>query len=338
MKSIRFLNLEGESHHAVMSCVNAIGASHYTYSEFKTRFPKLNMLLAYSRAVYLAFAIPKYKVYFLSGSGGLFIAWIKKFVRGEDCKVIVRVNDSLYSKEQHTKLKWLILKHLHFAIDGCVAVSDMIKDDIKKVNKNMPVKVFYSPIRDKRFFKIKPDFKNRGILCLGTAPRTRKGTDVQLTVYKFFRHFVPNKYNFYILGLKEFVPEQVKEVERNPDFYKYLKFYGNTEPMDYMKKSLFLLHPARFDASPNAISECMAAGIIPIVSYRSGRKELVAQVDKSLVINSLSYHEYVDKLKQLCNMKPSQLKKLSNKCKKVANQYNKKYTMKYFKKLFMELL
>lgn len=338
MRSIRFLNLEGESHHAVMSCVKAIGASHYEYSEFKTSFPKLNKFLAYTRAVYLAFAIPKYKVYFLSGSGGLFIAWIKVYIRGEYCKVIVRVNDSLYSQEQHTKLKWFIIKILHLAINRCIAVSDTIKDDIKKVNKDMPVKVFYSPLRNKEFFKINPDFKNRGILCLGTAPRLRKGTDTQLTIYKYFRHFVGDKNKFYILGPKENVTEQVSEVEKNTDFYKYLEFCGNTDPIPYMKKSLFLLHPARFDASPNAISECMAAGIIPIVSYRSGRKEMVEKVDKTLVINSLEYKGYVDKLKELNKMKTSQLKKLSNKCKLVAKQYDKKYTMKQFKKIFMELL
>jgi glycosyltransferase involved in cell wall biosynthesis len=338
MKSIRFLNLEGESHHAVMSCVNAIGASHHTYPEFKTQFPIINMFLAYGRAIYLAFAIPKYKVYFLSGSGGLFIAWVKKFIRREKCKVIVRVNDSLYSEDQHTIFKWIILRILHKAIDGCIAVSDMIKDDIQEVNPKMPVKVFYSPIRDNRFFKIKPDFKKRGVLCLGTAPRTRKGTDVQLIVYRFFRHFVANKVNFYILGPKEFVPKQVKEVETYDDFYDNIEFCGNTDPLIYMKKCLFLLHPARFDASPNAISECMAAGIIPLVSYKSGRKEMIEEVDESLVIHDLDYHYYYDRLRELYRMKPSQLKKLSNKCKKVARKYNKKYTMKYFNKLFVELL
>jgi len=298
----------------------------------------LRLIVLYFRAFIYAFIIPKYETYLAHGSPGLLCCVIKRKLRREKCKIIIRANDSMFSDYDVKGIKKKFLSMLYKHVDGAIAISNMIKNDIKDKLPNIPVEVVYCQILDNEYFDIKPSFEKKDIMCLGTAPRDRKGTDIQLSVYE---SFCPKKF-MYIMGNTKPIIKQCKEhnVHGNYDGYHVdsywgrLFFTGKDDPKKYMKTCLFLLHPARFDAGGNAVLEAMAAGLIPVVSYKTGNSEIVKNVDETLVINTFNNDDYFNKLKQLYNLPFWELQTLSNKCKIEAFKYSKKRMAGKFREAF----
>lgn len=289
--------------------------------------PTLKLISILLKSFYYCYKIPKYDIYFIVSTPGLFLGFLKKKLRGENCKLILRVNNRLFS---HTSIfKKFFLKPLFKSLDVLIAVSEMIKNEIIKENNELPVFVVNTPLKDSSFFYITPDFDNKNIICLGTAERLRKGTDIQIKVQKNL-----NNCKMYILGNKT----SIKNIYKNNRNLKNLIFTGYVNPQKYLQKSLFLLHPARFDAGPNAVVEAMAAGLIPIISNRTGHQKLVKKVDESLIIDSLNYLDYLRKLESLRNKSDIELKHLSRSCKLCAKDYQNKNNIDTFRENFWSLV
>ena len=59
---------------------------------------------------------------------------------------------------------------------------------------------------------------------------------------------------------------------------------GYSRPELYFKQSCILLHPAIYDAFPVVVLEAMAAGLIPIISDRTGSAEILKEYYGKLVL------------------------------------------------------
>ena len=320
----------GTAHPAVKLLANQVCNTFYYIKPFGfLKNSTYKIISTYIKALYYCFKIPKYDYYLLSGPTGLFMAFLKKNLRREKGLFILRVNNDAFSPESKG-IKRKINALFGKSIDRFIAVSEMIKQDIKEAIPTSKVKVYYSPLLDESYFELSPNFKEKNIVCIGTSERLRKGTDIQIKVHKLLN----NNSKMYILGNTEYIKD-LYEKNKNTD---NLIFTGFTDPKRYLSKSLFLLHPARFDPGPNVILEAMAAGVIPIISYRTGRVEIVSKVDSSLIINSFNPEDYACKLNELLKMDEEELKCLSNKCKKVAKLYHKKYKPENFKEFFKTII
>lgn len=333
-RKIAFLGSWG-AHRAAIACAKQVVKNdndfyYISYFKFLDKigfFPTLKILSTFIKSFYYCFKIPKYQIYFLNSPTALFLNYLKKTIRREKCISIIRVNNSIFSEKNI--IKRVVLNILTSKVDGAIAVSDMIKDDILKKKPALPIEIFYSPLRDNKFFNIKPNLKNKNIICIGVTARKRKGTDIQIEVHKLLK-----KNKTYILGTYY----KSENLYNSSKLINGLKFTGVVDPKIYLSKSAFLLHPARFDAGPNVVIEAMAAGVIPIISYRSGRTKMVSEIDKSLIIYSFNPHDYKRKIKELESLPYNELLKLSNKAKKVAKLYSENYTLDYFKYLFDKLV
>lgn len=274
------------------------------------------------------FKVPKSDIYLVNGFAGLFFGFLIKKVRNKRCRLIMRVNDSLFSGFNMNPLKQTVINYLVKDLDGAIAISNMVKQDILRKLPNLPIEVVYCFVKEKSYYKISPNFQERNILCLGIAPKLRKGTDIQVKVHKE----TLNK-KMYVVGMLKQAPEIVEQNRNSNNLF----FIDYQNPKKYFKKCLFLLHPSRDDAGANVVLEAMASGLIPIVSYRTGNKELVNKVSKELVINSFDPFDYAKKINELSKLPSEELIILSNQCKSIAKHYTSENQLKDFNKKFWKL-
>ena len=278
------------------------------------------------KSFFLCFTIPKNDVYLLNSPSALFLGYLKKTLRKENCKLIIRVNDSMFYSNSYIKKKFY--KILAKKLDGAFLISKMLKKGFREYNKKAIIRYVYTPVKNKKYFKIKPDFKNKGILCIGIKSRHRKGTKISVKIAQNLKEEV------YILGSYW----KTKEIYNKYKKINNIHFPGFVNPEQYMKKSLFFLHPSRFDAGATAVIEAMAAGLIPIVSYKTGNKDIVNEINPSLVIHSFNYLEYLNTIEEMKTLSVYELKKISIKCKKIAEKYNEKKSSKVFKQKFKSMI
>lgn len=332
-KSIAFIAAHG--HKVARECANTVCDNMYYMGVSKwISNSTLRVLSSYVRAFIYAYRIPEHDIYLAHGSPGLLCAVIKKKILREECKIIMRVNDSMFSDYKLKGIKKKFLRFLYKNVDGVIVISEMIKKDVEKELPNIPIEIVYCCVKDDDFFKIKPNFINKYILCLGTAPNDRKGTSIQIEVYNMF---IPKKIMFIMGDIK--CIQKIKNKYKNIIIkYNFLLFTGKDDPKKYLNNCLFLLHPARFDAGGNVVLEAMAAGVIPIVSYKTGNSEIVKNVDPTLIINTFKSKDYYTKLRQLFNLPTFELLILSNKCKIEAMKYTKKKMKNRFKEAFKNII
>jgi len=81
------------------------------------------------------------------------------------------------------------------------------------------------------------------------------------------------------------------------------------------------VHPARFDSFSLAVVEAMAAGLIPVVTKMTGSKDLVEQVDPSLVV-PLDVDAISARIIEVLSMDVGEKEALSRKAKKVAEEWS----------------
>lgn len=140
---------------------------------------------------------------------------------------------------------------------------------------------------------------------------------------------------FYLLGEFNILEEDLKNKISNQ---KNITAPGFVPPKEYLEKSTFFLLPGRYDAGPIAITEALAAGLIPICSNSLGAQDLVKKLREDLVISSENPQDYINKLDELTNLPEKEIEKLSNKAKKIANDFNLENGKKDYRNKFLKLL
>ncbi|MHA1679119.1 MAG: glycosyltransferase family 4 protein [Promethearchaeota archaeon] len=326
-KTVAFLPA-GNPHWSAKLCAKQVCNDFYFVKTPNFKNKTINLILSYFKSFYYCFKVPKHDIYLVNGSAGLFLGVLKKRLRRENCKLILRVNDSMFSNYELNYFKQWFLRKLYSNLDGAIAISEMIKKDINLKVPNLPVEIFHTRLIDKSLYKNAPDFDSRNILCLGTAPHLRKGTDIQIKVHKRF-----SSKKMFILGNLDYI----KKIHNQPT-NKNIIFTGIANPKKYFSKTLFLLHPARFDAGGTSVLEAMAAGLIPIVSHMTGNKDIVRKVDPSLIINDFLVKSYAEKLSELMNKSDEELKELSNKCITISKEYYGLKSIAKFKNKFWRVV
>jgi glycosyltransferase involved in cell wall biosynthesis len=113
---------------------------------------------------------------------------------------------------------------------------------------------------------------------------------------------------------------------------KVLGLVPHDELLLLLSKCAVYVHPARFDSFAVSVVEAMAAGLIPIVTEMTGSKDLVKQVDPSLIV-PVNVDAISEKIVEVLSMSFNEKKVLSEKAKQVAMEWSIKA-----KDVFLEVL
>lgn len=263
-----------------------------------------------------ALKISNHSIIINEGHAGKVLALVfRKAILRRKFTHIVRANDRFFNFGSFPWYQRFILRLLTRYIDGVIAISDMNEKDIRK-NTNLPVRKVNTFVKDDSYLQIQPNLSARNIVTIGTD-YPRKGNDILVEVDKKLREYGYRGETF-VVGRKKIVPEFIKQYSRNQPHFHLTGFVEDLK--EYLAKGCFYVHPARFDAAACSVVEAMAAGLIPIVSERTGNKEVVNRVDPGLVLENTPKNFY-RKLSDLMELDEPELRILSDRAKEVASAY-----------------
>ena len=265
------------------------------------------------------FFVPSADLYIMEGVACLPCTLLKKgkkIVINTD--TFVKTLGSMKGLQKKYSL-WLLNK-----VDGFVSTSEMMRDLSKKYCKK-PNEVVYPMSHLEDFYKINPDLNSGNICCIGMSIFP-KGTDILVDAYIEYKNKYPSA-QLFICGEDNYR----KEIEKIDGIVAP----GRTNPKPYLEKSSVYMNCARHESFGLNILEAMAAGVVPIVSEYCGAKTFVQKIDKKLVV-PLDKDKFVDVAIWL--KKSNNLKKYSNKAKKIAKEFEKNNKLNNFKIAIRRLL
>ncbi len=307
----------------------AINGDIFDIHEFRSFSGPISNIINLIISPYYALKIPKKEIYIVGAPAVMLALKIKRHIFYQKFKMIHFVKNDFYNRNRHKGLKRKFMDYLAKDVDGAIVPGEMIKKEIRE-KFNFPIEISYHFTKDDTYFKIKPDLKSRDVISIGIQPKLRKGTDIFYKVAKEMK----NK-KFYLLGEFNILEEDLKNKISNQ---KNITAPGFVPPKEYLEKSTFFLLPGRYDAGPIAITEALAAGLIPICSNSLGAQDLVKKLREDLVISSENPQDYINKLDELTNLPEKEIEKLSNKAKKIANDFNLENGKKDYRNKFLKLL
>jgi glycosyltransferase involved in cell wall biosynthesis len=286
-----------------------------TLNLFRAGNPLLHQFLAFIHSP----IIPKSDVYLIENMACILPVILRK---KKNSKIILMNCDNFFydvfpkSKGIMRKIYFFYLKQ----INGIISNSKYIKKISQKYT-SIPNFVVNPGINSK-YFKIDSN-RNSNIAHGLSALRKQKGTDL---VIKAFEKMNLNN-QLYLIGPKG-------DVSIPKD--KRIIFTGWTDrPEKYLINCGIYVNPARFDSFGMNMVEAMAAGFAPIVSENCGAKEIVAKLDKKLIIKPT----VSEIIKTINWVKEGNRKEvLGKKAKEIAKKYTIEKSTKKFRKEFFDLM
>ncbi|MBS7612511.1 glycosyltransferase family 4 protein [Candidatus Bathyarchaeota archaeon] len=211
--------------------------------------------------------------------------------------------------------------------DFIIATSSLTSSTIQKLFNfdDRQIAICY-PIPDvSNFLKVKPSLDSQKISFLGSLIYT-KGTDLLPKIITKVRTKLKEA-ELYVIG-----SGRLSEVEG----MKVFGFVPRDEELLLLSKCSVYVHPARFEAFGASVVEAMAAGLIPIVTEMTGSKDLVVQVDPSLIV-PVNVDAISEKIIEVLSISINEKKVLSEKAKRIAAEWSVKVRREFPRKIIEHL-
>lgn len=103
----------------------------------------------------------------------------------------------------------------------------------------------------------------------------------------------------------------------------------------YLEKSTFYVHPGELEASGLAVLESMVAGLIPLISDKTGLPDAAKNVDERLIF---SLDEIEEKLEWVIALSPLERQTLSQKARMVGISYSAENSIPFLRKELLKVL
>lgn len=240
-------------------------------------------------------------------------------MKNPNCKIISIIADTSFWKERLGILRKIFYKRYLVHVDGFIAVSNRIKDDIQD-------------------FVDKPVVVVRPFLVNKFRPR-KHGFDKRIL---FIGNEVKEKGYGYLIKSMEYLPDF--ELFLVGDCYKKIRtkkanihVEGKVPSLKpYIKNCSIYAHPADFDPCPVTVWEAMYAGLIPVISKGVGQSELFDGELQMLILARNDPKTIADKITEIHDFEKK--KKLIEKCRALSEKYTKEKSVKQFKQAFSQLL
>ncbi|MBN2368647.1 glycosyltransferase family 4 protein [Candidatus Woesearchaeota archaeon] len=290
---------------------------------------KIRNIVVIIPTIFNAFRLPKRDIYIVSTLTDILVVRINRILTGRKSVVVHVLFSDYYNRENHKGIKRKFMDWAAEVVDAAITPGEMLKKEIIS-GFDIPVEVSYHYPRDDKFYRSNADMESKDVISIGIKRGMRKGTDIFCQV----ADNLPRR-NFYLLGNTKYLSEGFM---RKISTIKNLTLPGYVDPREYVKKSTFYLLPGRYDAGPIALTEAMAAGLIPIVSNMLGGQDLARKVRDDLVIGSLKAEDYTKKLEELMQLDAKELGKLSRKARETALEWTRERGMSDFRMKFEKLI
>lgn len=237
-----------------------------------------------------------------------------------ECKVISIIADtSFWLPRLNIARKIFYWRYLN-AIDGFLADSNRIRDDIKNFI-DRPVAIV-RPFAVNRFNIQRREF-TRTLLFIGNEPE-EKG-------YKYLASamgFLPDFELFLVGGCCKKVKAKKKNIHLEGRVSSLKK---------YFEKCSIYVHPADFEPFGVAPLEAMYAGLIPIITKDVGLSEIFnGELRKLLLLKNNTPEEIAKKVLEIYNLKNKE--KIIQKCRALSVNWTEKKSVELFKKSFFKVL
>lgn len=183
--------------------------------------------------------------------------------------------------------------------DLIIANSKMVATDIlrfcKRYNIETDIKVVYPFVNVEKYLKVNPYHRKKNVVIFIGTNYYMKGILFLPRIFKKVRQKIPDV-EFIIIGRKTYYTKLIEPYASSK--FRILGFVTSLIP--YLTKAKILIHPAIYESFGIAPLEALAAGVLPIVSDRTGSKEFIGKISSDLVLK-LDLNNFSDKIIELLN-------------------------------------
>ena len=331
---MKTLFLYYDPHYAHAEMAKALRADFY--SAPKLRSESSNMLLGGLSILKAVFTLPKdYDVYFCEGTY-IIPALAKKLgLLSKRAKVVNILASPLLYYIKIGKIKGIRRKFalwLLKEVDLFVSIGKMEDEILKEILPNANSIVVYprpkkevvtALLKDKRL----PDLSSHKILTIGSISAYYKGIDIVYEAFKIVKKDFPDA-ELFIVGK---IPDLSNYVDCNDEGVHCLGYVEDLGTI--IKNSALYVHMGRGDTFPLSTIEAMLGGLPVVVSEWTGTKEVVNEVDKTMICK-LHNKKVSNIIIKYFKMNYADKKNLALKFKKLAESYAKE---KYINEFIIEL-
>ncbi len=278
-----------------------------------------------------------FEEYFFEGSAAAAIA---PLVKTKNNKLIIKGNDNVPYWMESSKLWEFCFKkiiNLNRYTDGLIAVSKMVQEDYLKFFKGMDIQLSegFMLRNAKALFNLKRKPNDNFITISSNS--FLKGLDHNLSFFLELKKqkMIPKESEYFIIGVKKYLFKNMKinEKEAYDNGIRFIAFTRKIE--DYIENACFQLHLARYEPNAVSIMEGMSAGLIPIVSHKTGNKNFIKKIEPRLVINISKPDFTQSKINQISFLfEKKETKKLSQSFRSAEAFYNSKVGIIRWKKAY----
>jgi glycosyltransferase involved in cell wall biosynthesis len=201
-------------------------------------------------------------------------------------------------------------------VDFVIAISSLTYLATRKLfDFNRQIIVCYPIPELSNFLKIKPSLSSKKVCFVGSLIHWKGADLLPGIINKVCAEL--NDVEFFIIG-----SGKLNEV-KNVDGVKALGYVPHRKLPKLLSECSVYVHPARFDCLPLSVIEAMAAGLIPVVTKMTGSKDLVKQVDPSLVV-PVDIDAISAKIVEVLSIGIEEKETLSRRAKQVALEWSAK--------------
>jgi len=221
-----------------------------------------------------------------------------------------------------SKIRLQLVKY----VDGIISCSYYIQNLAKKFTK-VPNEVVYPFANTEKFLPLNPDLDSHNIIFVSNlVPQRRiweKGVDLLLQAFRLIKKRYPDA-NLYLVG-------KGTDQFAGKDGVYGLGFLNDFR--DVLERCSIYVNSARIEPFGVNIIEAMCAGLVPVISEGCGAKEVVSEVNSSLVTNDIAR-----RVIEIFKLPRSQKKKISEKAKEIGSRFTRSRSVNEFKQAFSRII
>lgn len=271
-------------------------------------------------------------------------ALMKLFKRLSKTKTLAILdNEFLYfmKKGRYSSTTERLNKIVLNSYDGLICSGEMETILARELLPHASITTFFNGIEEERLkilLSLQPAIDSKNLIFIGNGPSGWRGwyKGIDLLFQAFEQ--LDNTYTLTIVGSWDFDFLKSIKMQYAPVSGDRIKHVGQVKDIEtYLEKAALCIHPGRGEAYGISILECMAAGVVSMVSEWTGAKEVVNKVSKDFIF-PLSATAITKKIEAFFLLPPDSKKQYSTKCKELTSALSESAAIANFKEKFYTLL
>jgi glycosyltransferase involved in cell wall biosynthesis len=183
--------------------------------------------------------------------------------------------------------------------------------------------------------KLQNDHQELGMCYLGHLTYY-DGADLLPRIFLNVKNELKSDLRMYVIGSGSLYKE-LSQISKDLERFYVLGYQPLNIVKEIFKKCQLFIYPARFKCFGLSVVEAMAAGLIPLVTERTGAKDFVKKLDSRLVV-PLDVKAISNRIAEVLTMNPMLWRELSVKARQITLSWDEKVASETFLKLMDKLL